>query len=50
LARPPFRFLHDVVTQLMKKTGFFTGLFPQELMEAKTLTDKKDKLKAWEIN
>ena len=23
LSRPPFRFLHDIVTQLIKKTGFF---------------------------
>ncbi|CAG5110540.1 Oidioi.mRNA.OKI2018_I69.chr2.g4931.t1.cds [Oikopleura dioica] len=45
LSRPPFRFLHDIITNLMKKTGFFTGLFPKELLDGKAITDKNDKLK-----
>ncbi|CBY09502.1 unnamed protein product [Oikopleura dioica] len=45
LSRPPFRFLHDIVMNLMKKTGFFTGLFPKELLDGKTIADKNDKLK-----
>jgi len=47
LSRPPFRFLHDIVTQLIKKTGFFTGLFPAELLDAKAFNDKNDKIKFW---
>ena len=30
---------------LMKKTGFFTGLFPKELLDGKAIADKNDKLK-----
>lgn len=45
LSRPPFRFLHDVVTQLIKKTGFFKGLFPDELLDSKNVTDKEQKVK-----
>ena len=30
---------------LMKKTGFFTGLFPKELLDGKVIADKNDKLK-----
>ena len=45
LSRPPFRFLHDIVTQLIKKTGFFAGLFPPEMLDSKNVTEKEQKLK-----
>lgn len=45
LSRPPFRFLHDIVTQLIKKTGFFHGLFPAEMLDSKNVTDKEAKVR-----
>ena len=45
LSRPPFRFLHDIVTQLIKRTGFFKGLFPDELLDSKNVTEKEQKVK-----
>merc|ERR1712183_112599 len=45
LARPPFRFIHDIVTQLIKKTGFFKDLFPSEMLDSKNVTEKDQKVK-----
>jgi len=45
LSRPPFRFLHDIVAQLIKKTGFFKGLFPDELLVSENVKDKEQKVK-----
>ncbi len=33
LARPPFRFLHDVMIEIMNVTGYGVGMFPEELMD-----------------
>ena len=49
LSRPPFRFLHDIVTQLIKKTGFFNGLFPAEMLDSKNVTDKDAKVKFLQV-
>jgi len=45
LSRPPFRFIHDIVTQLIKKTGFFKDLFPSEMLDSKNVTEKDQKVK-----
>lgn len=45
LSRPPFRFIHDIMTQLIKKTGFFKDLFPPEMLDSKNVTEKDQKVK-----
>lgn len=46
LQKPPFRFLHDIVTALMASTGFPTGLFPQAELDTEFVKamDKDQKL------
>eukprot|EP00796_Vickermania_ingenoplastis_P010101 gene10101-7068_t len=43
LTRPPFRFLHDVVTNFIKTTGFPEGLFPEEMLDSAKVTEKEAK-------
>merc|ERR1712054_102631 len=35
LNRPPFRFLHDIIFNIMKETGFGKGEFTEEQMDSK---------------
>lgn len=44
LQRPPFRFLHDVISAVQAKTGFAQGLFTPQEANAKTITDKDSKV------
>ena len=37
LQRPPFRFLHDVISQVMQNTGFAAGLYEGGELEAATI-------------
>ena len=34
LNRPPFRYLHDIITELIRSTGFLKGLFSAEEMNS----------------
>lgn len=44
LSRPPFRFIHDVVSAVTSATGFAEGLYSAEELDSGTLTDKQQKL------
>ena len=44
LSKPPFRYLHDIFTATMTKTGFGNGLFQGEELNPKSFEDKESKL------
>ena len=44
LNKPPFRYLHDIFTATMSKTGFGAGLFVGEELNSKSFEDKESKL------
>lgn len=44
LKRPPFRFLHDVISAIQDKTGFAKDLFDTDQRDAKTIDSKDSKL------
>ncbi|XP_012275655.1 TRAF3-interacting protein 1 [Orussus abietinus] len=44
LRKPPFRFLHDIITAIIKETGFLDGLFTEEEMISENIKDKDAKL------
>ncbi|XP_002128169.2 TRAF3-interacting protein 1 [Ciona intestinalis] len=44
LGKPPFRFLHDIITEVIRTSGFLKGLFTSEEMDSKNVTAKEDKL------
>jgi TRAF3-interacting protein 1 len=46
LEKPPFRFVHDVITAVTKATGFGGTLFAdrEDLLDAKAIKEKQDKL------
>eukprot|EP00747_Dinoflagellata_sp_TGD_P163605 gnl/TRDRNA2_/TRDRNA2_182444_c0_seq1.p1 gnl/TRDRNA2_/TRDRNA2_182444_c0~~gnl/TRDRNA2_/TRDRNA2_182444_c0_seq1.p1 ORF type:complete len:597 (-),score=228.62 gnl/TRDRNA2_/TRDRNA2_182444_c0_seq1:359-2149(-) len=44
LKKPPFRFLHDIVMEVVKVTGFAQGLFSPEESDAANLADKQAKV------
>ena len=46
LNKPPFRYLHDIFTATLAKTGFGDGLFQGDEMNSKSFEDKDSKL-AW---
>ena len=46
LTKPPFRYLHDIFTATMGKTGYGNGLFEGEDLNSKSFEDKESKL-AW---
>nr|XP_012216942.1 PREDICTED: TRAF3-interacting protein 1 isoform X1 [Linepithema humile] len=44
LRKPPFRFLHDIITAVIKETGFLEGLFTEEELNSDNIKDKETKL------
>lgn len=44
LCKPPFRYLHDIFTATLAKTGFGEGLFQGEELNSKAYEDKDSKL------
>ncbi|CAG9789353.1 unnamed protein product [Diatraea saccharalis] len=44
LKKPPFRFLHDIVTCVLKTTGFFAGLFEEEELISDNVKDRESKI------
>lgn len=44
LSKPPFRFLHDIIMEIIKVTDFASGLYTAEEMDSALVTDKTQKL------
>jgi len=44
LKKPPFRFLHDIIMEVNKATGFMAGLYTTEEGDAASLADKSAKV------
>lgn len=44
LSRPPFRFLHDIVTSFIATTGFPEGLYTADQLDHTKVADKEGKL------
>ncbi|CAH2094569.1 unnamed protein product [Euphydryas editha] len=44
LKKPPFRFLHDIVTSVLKSTGFFSGLFEDVELVSDNVKDRESKV------
>uniref|UniRef100_A0A4W3I0S9 TRAF3-interacting protein 1 n=1 Tax=Callorhinchus milii TaxID=7868 RepID=A0A4W3I0S9_CALMI len=44
LSKPPFRYLHDIFTEVIKTTGFLKGLFTEYEMKSDNVKDKDAKI------
>jgi TRAF3-interacting protein 1 len=44
LTKPPFRYIHDIFTNTMAVTGFGNGLFDEEELDGKAITEKEAKI------
>jgi TRAF3-interacting protein 1 len=45
LSKPPFRFLHDIITEVEKATGFSAGLYGPDLSDSAQVKDKAAKVR-----
>lgn len=44
LSKPPFRFLHDIITEVVKNTGFLKGLYTADEMDSANVKEKEAKI------
>lgn len=44
LSKPPFRFLHDVIMEVIRATGFATGLYTPEECDSANVNEKEQKI------
>lgn len=44
LKKPPFRFLHDIVTNVIHDTGFLNGLYNENEMSSENIKDRDAKI------
>ncbi|KAJ0173590.1 hypothetical protein K1T71_010739 [Dendrolimus kikuchii] len=44
LKKPPFRFLHDIITTVLKTTSFFDGLFDENELISDNVKDRESKI------
>ncbi|KAL8173037.1 UNVERIFIED_CONTAM: hypothetical protein K2H54_038299 [Gekko kuhli] len=44
LSRPPFRYLHDVIGEVIRSTGFMKGLYTESEMKSDNVKDKEAKI------
>lgn len=44
LSKPPFRYLHDLITETINTTGVFNGLYSQEELKQENYKDKETKV------
>ncbi|XP_030036616.2 TRAF3-interacting protein 1 [Manduca sexta] len=44
LKKPPFRFLHDIITTVLKTTGFFEGLYDENELISENVKDRESKI------
>jgi len=44
LSKPPFRFLHDIISEVIKTTSFMKGLYGQGESDSKKLVNREEKM------
>ncbi|XP_073502836.1 TRAF3-interacting protein 1 isoform X3 [Phyllobates terribilis] len=44
LGKPPFRYLHDILTEVIRTTGFFKGLYTESELKSDNIKDKDAKI------
>ncbi|CAM9220254.1 unnamed protein product [Chrysoparadoxa australica] len=49
LSKPPFRFLHDIISEVTRVTGFAEGLYNQDLIDSSKVKDKGSKIAYLEL-